>query len=375
MKKVGFIGWRGMVGSVLLERMKKKKNFEKIIPMFFSTTQKGKKIFLSNNKNKNTIEDAYNIDLLMSNDIIVTCQGSYYTKKIYSKIRNNGWNGYWIDAASYLRMKNDSTIVLDPINYDLILKDIDNGIKNFVGGNCTVSLMLMSLGGLVKEKLIDWIYFSSYQAVSGAGASAMLELIKQIKKISNNINIKHKLNFSTKNILSIEKKITKISQLKKYLPINVFKIPIICNTIPWIDNKMENGQTMEEHKSISETNKILGYKKKKILVDGNCVRISALRCHSQSFMIHLKKDISISSIYNIIKNNNKWVNIIPNEKEQTIEKLNPIKVSGTLNIPIGRIRKLNIGKKYISAFSVGDQLLWGAAEPIRRVLKIILKNI
>ncbi|QJC30066.1 aspartate-semialdehyde dehydrogenase [Enterobacteriaceae endosymbiont of Plateumaris sericea] len=366
MKDVGFIGWRGIVGSVLLERMIKEKDFNSINAIFFTTSQCGELIpFDIQNKCK-ILQDAYNIEILSSLDIIISCQGSKYTSKIYSKLRLIGWNGYWIDASSYLRSFTNSVIVLDPINLNFIKKKIDMGIKTFVGGNCTVSLMLMSLGGLFKDNLIEWLSVSTYQAASGAGSNFMKELLLQMKfisKISNFIN-------NSTNILDIEKNISK-NIIKNDFPKKYFSVPLAGSLIPWIDKKINNGQTKEEWKGQFETNKILNTKNI-IPIDGTCVRIGTLRSHSQSFTIKLKQQLSLNNMKDIIQSHNKWVKVIPNDMSHTINNLTPAAVSGKLSIPIGRIKKLNIDKNCFSAFSVGDQLLWGAAEPLRRMLKLLL---
>lgn len=367
-KKVGFLGWRGMVGSVLLKRMKKKKDFKKIKSFFFTTSQVGQKSPNIKNVGNIFLYDAYDISILKELDIIVTCQGSAYTNTIFFKLRKICWKGYWIDASSTLRMNSDSIIVLDPINYNNILSGLNYGIKTFVGGNCTVSLMLLALGGLFQKKLIDWVSVSTYQAISGGGAKHLQELLLQIKYISKIIQKNEKyLEFS---ILELEHKILK-SLFHNNFPKEYLKVPLVNSLIPWIDTLMKNGQSKEEWKGMAETNKILS-SKKKIYIDGNCVRISSLRCHSQSFTIKLLKNVSISDIYTLIQEHNKWVKIIPNVPEETMQYLTPTFVSGTLKIPIGRIRKLNFGELYLSAFSVGDQLLWGAAEPLRRILKILI---
>ncbi|QCI19463.1 aspartate-semialdehyde dehydrogenase [Buchnera aphidicola] len=369
-KTVGFVGWRGMVGSVLLQRMIEKKDFKKINAIFFTTSQIGEKSpIIKDCNHTKLLQNAYDIDLLYSLDIIITCYGTEYTNLMYYKLRSIGWKGYWIDAASELRMIQESCIVLDPINLKEINKSIDSGIKTFVGANCTVSLMLMSLGGLFSANLIEWISVSTYQAASGAGAKHMLELLNQMNFISKNID--SDLENESMSILNIEKKITNLYKSKNF-PKKYFKIPLLGNLIPWIDSIHNIGQTREEWKIQAETNKIIS-SNKKILIDGNCVRIATLRCHSQSFVIKLKQDISIIEVETILRNHNKWVSIIPNTAESSLKYLNPAYVSGTLFTPIGRIRKLNIGKKYLSAFTVGDQLLWGAAEPLRRILCILVK--
>ncbi|AWH90356.1 aspartate-semialdehyde dehydrogenase [Buchnera aphidicola (Melanaphis sacchari)] len=370
-KSVGFIGWRGMVGSVLINRMIIKNDFSKIIPTFFSTSQVGNDGPIINNVIFRNLKNAYDINLLSEMDIIITCQGSMYTELTYSKLRQNGWSGYWIDASSSLRMNKDALIVLDPVNSSLINNSLNKGIKTFVGGNCTVSLMLMALGGLFEKKLIEWISVSTYQAASGAGANYIMELLKQMGFLYNSVS-KYLSNQSF-SILDIDKKITE-SINKKNFPLKNFSVPLAASVIPWIDAKMENGQTREEWKGQKETNKILGLDKEshQIIIDGICVRISSIRCHSQVFTIKLKRNISLENIEEIISHHNKWVKVIPNDIEATLLKLTPSSVTGTLNIPIGRLRKLNIGSKYLSAFTVGDQLLWGAAEPLRRMLNFLI---
>ncbi|QIQ42174.1 MAG: aspartate-semialdehyde dehydrogenase [Buchnera aphidicola (Microlophium carnosum)] len=368
MKIVGLVGWRGMVGSVLLKRMQEENDFLKIKPVFFSTSQSGQTSSILHNISHNVLEDAYNIDVLKEMNIIITCQGGSYTEEVYPKLRKNGWKGYWIDAASNLRMQSDSVIILDPVNYNLIQHAINKGIKSFIGGNCTISLMLMSLGGLFAKELIEWISVSTYQAASGAGSRHMIELLNQMGKLYNVVE-KDLLN-SSLPILSIEHKVTQMSRSFDF-PIKNFSVPLAGSLIPWIDIEMSNGQSREEWKGQAETNKILE-NKNKILIDGICVRIGSLRCHSQSFVIKLKKDLSLKNIEAIIEQHNQWVDVIPNNIRDTLLKLTPSAVTNTLNIPIGRLRKLNIGKKYLSAFTVGDQLLWGAAEPLRRMLNILI---
>ncbi|CAL4323194.1 Aspartate-semialdehyde dehydrogenase [Buchnera aphidicola (Chaitophorus populicola)] len=369
-KKVGFIGWRGMVGSVLLKRMLEEKDFSYIKSIFFSTSQIGEKNpKFSNFFFPGFLKDAYNIEELKKLDIIITCQGSLYTQKVFPILRSSGWSGYWIDAASDLRMHKDSLIVLDPINSVNIKKAINNGIKTFVGGNCTVSLMMLALGGLFRQNLIEWVTFSTYQAASGAGSEYIKELLKQINFLNQYLS--QKSTFS-QSILKIEKNITSIIKNSNF-PKKNFLIPLILNLIPWIDSSMLNGQSKEEWKMEAETNKILSKtNKKRILIDGTCVRVGSLRCHSQSFVIKLKKDINLSEVEKILENDNQWVQVIPNNKESSLQKLTPLSVTGTLNIPIGRLRKLSLGSKYLSAFTIGDQLLWGAAEPLRRMLKFLI---
>lgn len=370
MKKVGFIGWRGMVGSVLMSRMKTENDFNLINPIFFSTSQQGKVLSLCKNK-KNTyiIEDAYDVDILRSLDIIVTCQGSEYTNIIFNKLRQTGWRGYWIDSSSVLRMEKDAIIVLDPINKDLINQGLNDGIKNFIGGNCTVSLMLMSLGGLFVNNLIEWISVATYQSASGGGANHIRELLLQMCLLND--SVKHKLKDPKSNILDIESSITKLIQ-SNALPTEHFEAPLAGSLIPWIDIPLKNGQTREEWKGQTETNKILSNNKKCVLVDGICVRVASLRCHSQACTLKLKKNISLKDIEELLISQNEWVKIINNTHKETIHDLTPAAVTGTLNTPVGRLRKMNMGEKYLSAFIVGDQLLWGAAEPLRRMLLLLI---
>ena len=340
MKNVGFIGWRGMVGSVLTERMQQENDFANINPVFFTTSQAGQAAPTFAGKDAGTLKDAFDINELKKLDIVVTCQGGDYTNDVYPKLKATGWDGYWVDAASALRMEKDAIIVLDPVNQHVISEGLKNGIKTYVGGNCTVSLMLMALGGLFKQDLVEWISVATYQAASGAGAKNMRELLVQMGE----------LNGEVKALLAQPHS------------------SILDSLIPWIDKLWENGQTKEEWKGYAETNKILGLSDNPIPVDGLCVRIGALRCHSQAFTIKLKRDIPLAEIEQILASHNEWVKVIPNDKETTLRELTPTKVTGTLSVPVGRLRKLNMGPEYLAAFSVGDQLLWGAAEPIRRIL-------
>jgi len=367
MIKAGFIGWRGMVGSVLMERIKEENDFKDVDVLYFSTSQAGKK-GPETGSGEGNIQDAYDTEKLTQQDILISCQGGGYTTKIYSKLRSCGWKGYWIDAASTLRMENDSVIVLDPVNGKQIEDGLKKGIKNYIGGNCTVSLMLMALSGLFKEDVIKWISSMTYQAASGAGAKNMRELITQMRRIGNQTETLMENTASA--ILDIDSCVTETLRDGTF-PVESFGAPLAASLIPWIDRKMENGQTREEWKGFAETNKILGREETPIPIDGQCVRIGSMRCHSQAFTIKLKKDIDLETIENIIGNGNEWVRIIPNEKEKTLKDLTPAAISGTLSVPVGRIRKMTIGKNYLTAFSVGDQLLWGAAEPVRRIFKII----
>lgn len=366
MKNVGFIGWRGMVGSVLMQRMIQEHDFDRINAIFFSTSQAGQTAPNFTGKTS-LLQDANDIEALKALDIIVTCQGGDYTTDIYPKLRNAGWQGYWIDAASTLRMKDDAIIILDPINRKNIDSALNNGIKTFVGGNCTVSLMLMSLGGLFAANLIDWVSVSTYQAASGGGARHMRELLTQMGML--HADVAKELANPHSSILDIEQKVT-AKMRDGSLPTDNFGVPLAGSLIPWIDKQLDNGQSREEWKGQAETNKILGTSSI-IPIDGLCVRIGALRCHSQAFTIKLKKDIAIPDIEQLLASHNQWVEVIPNDRELSMKELTPAAVTGTLATPVGRLRKLNMGKDFLSAFNVGDQLLWGAAEPLRRMLSIL----
>lgn len=370
MKKVGFIGWRGMVGSVLMNRMQEENDFAAIDPVFFTTSQAGQKAPVFGGKDAGVLLDANNIEALSSMDIIVTCQGGDYTKSIYPKLMATGWKGYWIDAASALRMDDNAVIILDPVNGKVIEDSLNKGVKTFVGGNCTISLMLMGLGGLFQNDLVEWIQSSTYQAASGAGAKNMRELLTQMGALYGSVS--DKLSDPASAILEIEKQVRDTMRAESF-PTKEFMVPLAGSLIPWIDVQLPNGQSKEEWKGMAEANKILGLAPATIPVDGNCVRISSLRCHSQSFLIKLKKNASIESIEQMIAGHNEWAKVIPNEKEITIRELTPAKVTGTLSVPVGRLRKTNFGELYLNAFSVGDQLLWGAAEPLRRMLNILVK--
>jgi aspartate-semialdehyde dehydrogenase len=369
MKKVGFVGWRGMVGSVLMQRMREENDFkQKFEPFFFSTSQVGEPGPDVGN-GSDPLGNAESVDALKAMDIIVTCQGGDYTKKVFPEIRKAGWNGYWIDAASALRMQDDAIIVLDPVNMKVIKSGLKSGVKNFIGGNCTVSLMLMGLDGLFKARLVEWVSSMTYQAASGAGAKNMIELVAQMKGLVEAGG--DLLGDPASTALNLEKAITE--KLRSgTLPTTNFGAPLAGSLIPWIDSAMPNGQTREEWKGMAETNKILGTKKP-IVVDGLCVRVSAMRCHSQAIMIKMKKDVPVSDIESILASANEWAKVIPNDKASTLAQLSPAAVSGLLTVPVGRLRKMEHGPKYLAAFTCGDQLLWGAAEPIRRILRIVLK--
>lgn len=368
MKKVGLVGWRGMVGSVLMQRMQEEKDFALIDPVFFSTSQAGE-AGPNYAGNENILQDANSIEALTEMDIIITCQGGDYTKSVFSTLRESGWDGYWIDAASALRMDDNAVIVLDPVNRRVVDKAIESGTKEFVGGNCTVSLMLMALGGLFEKDLIEWVSPMTYQAASGAGAKNMRELISQMGVINDSVSAL--LDNPSSAILEIDKTVSDTISSDAFPSAN-FGAPLAGSLIPWIDSEVENGQSREEWKAEVETNKILGTENNVIPVDGICVRIGAMRCHSQAMTIKLKKDLPISEIESILASANDWVKVIPNNKEETVKELSPAAVTGTLSVPVGRVRKLSMGGEYISAFTVGDQLLWGAAEPLRRMLRILL---
>lgn len=368
MKKVGLVGWRGMVGSVLMSRMQEEKDFSRIQPTFFTTSQAGEAA-PNFGVDACTLQDAFDIEALAAQDVIITAQGGDYTKDVYPRLKAAGWQGYWIDAASSLRMEKDAVIILDPVNGDVIEHALNNGIKTFVGGNCTVSLMLLALGGLFKADLVEWVSVATYQAASGGGARHMRELVTQMGMLRDEVAVE--LADPASAILDIERKITEKTR-SGTLPVDNFGVPLAGGLIPWIDTKLDNGQSREEWKGQAETNKILGIEDAAIPVDGLCVRIGALRCHSQAFTIKLKKDVPLPEIEALLAAHNDWVKVIPNDRDITARELTPAAVTGTLSIPVGRLRKLNMGPEYLAAFTVGDQLLWGAAEPLRRMLNILL---
>lgn len=370
MLTVGFVGWRGMVGSVLMDRMRIEDDFKHFAFSFFSTSQAGKK-GPSMGQGDSVVEDAFNIERLAQMDIILSCQGGDYTRGCYKQLRQHGWNGYWIDAASTLRMDNDSIIILDPVNRKVIDEAMASGVKNFIGGNCTVSLMLMALGGLFADNLVEWMTSMTYQAASGAGAKNMQELVQQMLHIGQGAS--ELMAGPAISILDIDRTVTQTLRSPDF-PADNFGAPLAASLIPWIDKPMDNGQTREEWKGYAETNKILGRQADPIPIDGQCVRIGAMRCHSQAFTIKLTKALPLDEIESIVAEHNPWVTVIPNEKEATLKELTPAKVSGTLGVPVGRMRKLILGDRYLTAFSVGDQLLWGAAEPLRRMLHILREH-
>jgi len=368
--KVGFVGWRGMVGSVLMERMQSENDFADIEPVFFTTSNVGG-VAPAVASGLPPLKDASSIDELKKLEVIVTCQGGDYTNEVFPKLRAAGWDGYWIDAASSLRMDKDAIIILDPVNMDVIKQGIVKGVKNYIGGNCTVSLMLMGLGGLFNAGLVEWVSSMTYQAASGAGAQNMRELISQMGVLHK--SVADKLADPKSAILEIDRIIAETMRGIE-LPKENFGHPLAGSLLPYIDKQWDKGQSKEEWKGQAETNKILGLDAKPIPVDGLCVRIGAMRCHSQALTIKLNKDVPIADIENLIANANPWAKVVPNDRESSLRDLTPTKVTGTLNVPVGRLRKMNMGSQYLSAFTVGDQLLWGAAEPLRRMLRILKES-
>jgi len=368
MKRVGLVGWRGMVGSVLMQRMREENDFADIDPVFFTTSQAGQPAPDVGKEGVPPLQDAFDIETLKTLDVILTCQGGDYTGAVYQKLRDAGWEGYWIDAASTLRMKDHSVIVLDPVNRNVIDDALKLGVKDYIGGNCTVSLMMLALGGLLEQDLIEWVSPMTYQAASGSGAQNMRELLNQMGELNRSVS--DELASPSSAILDIDRKITEAMRSDAF-PTEHFQVPLAGSLIPFIDKQLDNGMSKEEWKAGVETNKILGRTDNPIPIDGICVRIGAMRSHSQALTIKLKKDLSVSEIESILAKANDWVKVIPNERDASVTELTPAKVTGTLSIPIGRIRKLAMGPEYISAFTVGDQLLWGAAEPLRRMLRIL----
>jgi len=366
--RVGLVGWRGMVGSVLMQRMREEHDFDLIEPVFFTTSQVGGKA-PDVGREVAALKDARNIDELRAMEVIISCQGGDYTTEIFPRLRAAGWQGYWIDAASTLRMEKDCVIILDPVNLDVIKQSLFEGKKNFIGGNCTVSLMLMALGGLFKADLVEWISSMTYQAASGAGAQNMRELLTQMGEAHR--SVKALLDDPASAILDIDREVAGILRDENFPTAN-FGVPLAGSLIPWIDKDLGNGQSKEEWKGKAETNKILGLDARPISVDGLCVRIGAMRCHSQAMTIKLKRDVPLDEINAMLAAANDWVKVVPNEREVTMRELTPAFVTGTLGVPVGRLRKMDMGGEYLSAFTVGDQLLWGAAEPLRRMLRILL---
>jgi aspartate-semialdehyde dehydrogenase len=375
MTTVGLIGWRGMVGSVLIERMRAERDFDLIEPVFFSTTQAGGK-GPDVGKDVPPVEDARDLKALAANDVLMSCQGSDYTSEIYPKLRAAGWNGYWIDAARTLRMNDDAVIVLDPVNLPVIQSALARGVRNYIGGNCTVSCMLMGMHGLFRHDLVEWMTCMTYQAASGGGAQHMRELLAQFGLI--NAEVKDLLADPASAILEIDRKVLG-KQTDGTLPMENFGgVPLAGNLIPWIDKDMGNGVSLEEWKGGAESNKILGrgesFGVPATPIDSLCVRVGAMRCHSQALTIKLRKNVPLDEVTGIIAAANEWVRVVPNERELSMHELTPAAVTGRMHIPVGRLRKLSMGGEYLAAFTVGDQLLWGAAEPLRRMLRILLET-
>ncbi|NJC87422.1 MAG: aspartate-semialdehyde dehydrogenase [Desulfuromonas sp.] len=364
--KVGIVGWRGMVGSVLMQRMQEENDFAGIEPVFFSTSQAGQDAPMGAGK----LISADDLDALKKLDVILTCQGGDYTKAVHPELRKQGWQGYWIDAASTLRMEKDAVIILDPVNRNVIDAALKNGQKDFIGGNCTVSLMLMGLGGLFRANLVEWLSSMTYQAASGAGAPNMRELLAQKGVLHG--SVAHLLKDPSSAILDIDREVTTVLR-GDALPKKEFGFPLAGNVLPWIDREVEDGQSREEWKGFAETNKILGTTTP-IPVDGICVRVGAMRCHSQAITIKLNKNLPLADIEQLIANDNQWVKLVPNTKADTLSQLTPAAVSGTLTVPVGRVRKMKMGPEFVQAFTCGDQLLWGAAEPLRRMVRILAEK-
>jgi aspartate-semialdehyde dehydrogenase len=367
MLRVGFIGWRGMVGSVLMQRMREEKDFTGLDPVFFSTSNAGGEA-PAEAGDGSTLKNASDLRELARCEVLISCQGGEYTTEIYGQLRKGNWNGYWIDAASTLRMSDDAVIILDPVNAAVIRGALAKNIRAYIGGNCTVSLMLMGVSGLFRAGLVEWMTTMTYQAASGGGAAKMLELVKQMGFLTDATR-----KSPSENALEVDRAMIQ-EQRSPRLPMREFGVPLAGSVIPWIDKEMPEGQTKEEWKGMAETNKIMGLNPA-VPVDGICVRVGTMRCHSQGLCIKLKKDVPLAEIEHILSGANPWVRVIPNNKESTTRCLTPTAVSGTLNVPIGRIHKLKIGPQYLGAFTVGDQLLWGAAEPLRRMLGILREHL
>ncbi|MDY7024905.1 MAG: aspartate-semialdehyde dehydrogenase [Pseudomonadota bacterium] len=369
-KRVGFVGWRGMVGSVLIDRMLEEGDFSSIAePVFFSTSQAGQAA-PDIGVELPVLEDAFDLEKLAEMDAIITCQGGDYTSEVHGKLRASGWNGYWIDAASTLRMEDNATIVLDPVNQQVIHNALSQGQKDYVGGNCTVSLMLMAMGGLFEQGLVEWVTSMTYQAASGAGAKNMRELLTQMGQLQT--SVADDLADPKSSIIELDRKVTEFMRSND-MATNEFGYPLAGSLLPYIDRELANKQSREEWKAQAETNKIL-QSAKPIMIDGICVRVGALRCHAQALTVKLNSDVPLNEIEQMLDEANAWSKVVPNTREASLADLTPTAVTGTLQVPVGRLRKMNLGGQYLSAFTVGDQLLWGAAEPIRRMLMILLQG-
>ena len=371
MKKLGMVGWRGMVGSVLMQRMQEENDFSLVETHFFSTSSAGGAGPKVGGKETPPLKDANNIDALKGMDIVITCQGGDYTNAIFPKLRAAGWDGYWIDAASALRMKDDAVIILDPVNRHVIDAALARGVKNYIGGNCTNSILLMGVGGLFREGLVEWVSSMTYQAASGGGANHMRELLKGMGVVHDAVT--EELKTPASAILDIDRKVA--HAIRTDVPTEFFGAPLAGGLIPWIDAQLDNGQSKEEWKGQAEVNKMLGHSGEQVVpVDGLCVRIGAMRCHSLALTIKLKQDLPLADLEALIRSGNDWVKWVPNDKPVTIRELTPASITGQLQVGVGRVRKLNLGPQYLSAFVIGDQLLWGAAEPLRRMLRIALER-
>ena len=359
MLRVGFIGWRGMVGSVLMQRMRQENDFAGIEPVFFSTSNIGGDA--PSEAGAGVLKDAKELRELSTCDVLISCQGGEYTAEVYGPLRKNGWKGFWIDAASTLRMSDEAVIILDPVNADVIQDGLARGLRTFAGGNCTVSLMLMAIGGLFKAGLVEWLTTMTYQAASGAGAAKMLELVKQMECLTDATRAT-----PSENALEVDRMLLQ-AQRASSLPTKEIGAPLAASLIPWVDREMPGGQTREEWKGMAEANKIMGFEPP-VPIDGICVRVGTMRCHSQGLCIKLTKDVPLRDIEEVLARSNPWVRLIPNDQESTTRCLTPAAVSGTMNVPVGRLHKLKLGPQFLAAFTVGDQLLWGAAEPLRWML-------
>jgi aspartate-semialdehyde dehydrogenase len=368
MLRVGIVGWRGMVGSVLVQRMREERDFDHLEPVFFSTSQAGGK-GPSIGKPVETVKNATDVEALKKLPVIISCQGGDYTSEVYPKLRAAGWNGYWIDAASTLRMKDDAVIILDPLNLDLIKDSVSKGVKNYIGGNCTVSLMLMGMAGLFQRDQVEWMTSMTYQAASGQGAAAMRDLVDQMRTLGD--TTRGLMDDPASAILDIDRAVTD-SIRSRELPKETIGYPLAGSLLAWIDKDLGNGQSREEWKAQAEANKILGKNGNAIPMDGICVRIGAMRCHSQAMTIKLRRPVPLDEIEGMLADAHDWVKVVPNRREETLAELTPAAVSGKLSVPVGRLRKMPMGDDYLAAFTVGDQLLWGAAEPLRRMVRILL---
>jgi aspartate-semialdehyde dehydrogenase len=369
--RVGIVGWRGMVGSVLVQRMLEEQDFALIDPVFFTTSNIGGAA-PAIGKPTGALRDASDIAALRANEVVISCQGGDYTSAVYPRLRETGWNGYWIDAAKTLRMQDDAVIILDPVNREVIDAALAKGVRNYIGGNCTVSLMVMALSGLFKRDLVEWVTCMTYQAASGAGAQSMRELVQQMGEA--HLAAKALLEDPDAGILDIDREVAGILRDER-MPTEHTGVPLAGSLIPWIDRDLGTGMSLEEWKGGAETNKILGRARgAEIPVESICVRIGAMRCHSQALTIRLRRDLSLAEIETIVAGGNEWVRVVPNTREESMKRLTPTAVTGTMNIPVGRLRKLALGPGFLGAFTVGDQLLWGAAEPLRRMLRILLRR-